>query len=66
MFSGSRITNALKEDIDRMVNPEKWIKIDRKRKLDKLYKKSFFFRTFFFRTFFFKNIKRFLFHFLEG
>lgn len=61
MFSGSRITNALKEDIDRMVNPEKWIKIDRKRKLDKLYKKSFFFRTFFF-----KNIKRFLFHFLEG
>lgn len=51
MFNGGKIIGTLKEDIDRKLNPEKWNKIDRKRKLNKLNKLN--------KNYLFKIIKHF-------
>ena len=40
MFNGGRIFKAVLQDLDRIHNPEKWLKIDRKEKLKKLKRKE--------------------------
>ena len=42
MFNGARISKALIEDLDRNLNPEKYLKLERKKKLKKIQRKQKF------------------------